>query len=40
MVNYTDGSGLPNMRVRKVVVDKNNNVWLGFVERGAARVSP
>jgi len=40
MVNYTDGSGLPNLRVRKVVVDKNNNVWLGFVERGAARVSP
>jgi ligand-binding sensor domain-containing protein len=39
-VNYVDGSGLPNLRVRKVVVDKNNDVWLGFVERGAARVRP
>ncbi|MBP2681203.1 MAG: hypothetical protein H6Q78_1066, partial [Candidatus Krumholzibacteriota bacterium] len=40
MVNYVDGSGLPNLRVRKVVVDKNNNVWLAFVEAGAAKVKP
>ena len=40
MVNYTDGSGLPNLRVRKVFVDKNNNVWLSFVEAGAAKVNP
>jgi ligand-binding sensor domain-containing protein len=39
-VNYTDGSGLPNLRVRKVVVDRNNSVWLGFVEGGAAKVLP
>ena len=40
LVNYAEGSGLPNLRSRKVVVDKNNNVWLAFVESGAARVKP
>ena len=40
MVNYTDGSGLPSLRARKVFVDHNNNVWLGFVEGGAAKVMP
>jgi ligand-binding sensor domain-containing protein len=40
MVNYVDGSGLPNLRTRKVVVDRNNQVWLGFVEAGAGRVLP
>jgi len=37
-VNYTDGSGLPNVRVRKVYVDDNDDVWLAFVDRGAAKV--
>jgi hypothetical protein len=40
MVNYVDGSGLPNLRTRRVFVDRNNHVWLGFVEAGAARVLP
>lgn len=40
MVNYVDGSGLPSLRARKVFVDKNNGVWLGFVDGGAARVLP
>jgi ligand-binding sensor domain-containing protein len=40
MTNYTDGSGLLNLRVRNVRVDMNNNVWLSFVDTGAARVKP
>lgn len=40
IVNYLDGSGLPNVRVRKVYVDANDDVWLAFVERGAAKVVP
>jgi len=39
-VNYTEGSGLPNVRVRKVYVDDNDDVWLAFVDRGAAKVVP
>jgi len=39
-VNYIDGSGLPNTRVRRVYVDKNDDVWLAFVDRGAAKVVP
>ncbi len=38
IVNYVDGSGLPNVRVRKVYVDANDDVWLAFVDRGAAKV--
>ncbi len=38
ITNYINGSGLPSERVRKVYVDRNDEVWLAFVERGAARV--
>lgn len=37
-VNYATGSGLPTVRVRKVVVDRNDDVWLCFVNYGAAKV--
>jgi ligand-binding sensor domain-containing protein len=36
---YGEGSGLPNVRVRKVYVDSSGNLWLGFVDSGAARVT-
>lgn len=38
-VNYVEGSGLPNVRVRKVYVDRNGEVWLCFVDSGAAKVT-
>jgi len=37
--SYGEGSGLPNVRVRKVYVDRSGSVWLGFVASGAARVT-
>jgi len=40
IVNYVDGSGLPSLRVRTVYVDATDNVWLGFVDGGAAKVVP
>lgn len=40
MVNYAWGSGLPTLRVRRVVVDRNDDVWLCLVDRGAAKVVP
>ncbi len=39
-VNYSHGSGMPTVRVRKVLVDRNDDVWLCFVDRGAAKVVP
>ena len=38
-VNYVEGSGLPNVRVRKVYIDHNDDVWLAFVDRGAAKIA-
>jgi len=38
--NYGEGSGLSSVRVRKVVVDRNDDVWLCFVNAGTARVVP
>jgi hypothetical protein len=38
MVSYASGSGLPTTRLRKVVVDRNDDVWFCFVESGAAKV--
>lgn len=39
LTNFVAGSGLPEARVRKVYVNAaTDNVWLGFVEGGAARV--
>lgn len=38
--NYIRGSGLPYERIRHVFVDSDDNVWLAFVEGGAARVAP
>jgi ligand-binding sensor domain-containing protein len=38
MVNYASGSGLPTIRVRKVVVDRNDDVWLCFVDGGVGKV--
>ena len=40
MVNYSDGSGLPTLHVRRVVVDRNDHVWLCFADGGAAKVVP
>jgi ligand-binding sensor domain-containing protein len=40
MVNYGNGSGLPTIHVRKVVVDRNDDVWLCFVGDGAAKIVP
>lgn len=40
ITNYAEGSGLPTVRVRKVVVTRNDDVWLCFVGAGAARVVP
>jgi ligand-binding sensor domain-containing protein len=40
VMNYGSGSGLPGVRVRKVVIDRNDDVWLCFVSVGAARVIP
>ena len=40
IVNYGYGSGLPTLRVRKVVVDRNDDVWLCFSDAGAAKVVP
>ena len=38
ITNFVAGSGLPDARVRKVYVDQHDNVWLAFVEGGAAKV--
>jgi ligand-binding sensor domain-containing protein len=38
VTNFVAGSGLPDARVRKVYVDPDDNVWLAFVEGGAAKV--
>jgi ligand-binding sensor domain-containing protein len=38
ITNYIHGSGLLNERVRKVYVDENDEVWLAFVDKGAAKV--
>jgi ligand-binding sensor domain-containing protein len=37
-VSYASGSGLPSIQVRKVIVDRNDDVWLCFVDGGAAKV--
>lgn len=37
-VSYAFGSGLPTTRLRKVVVDRNDDVWICFVDRGVAKV--
>lgn len=37
-VGYGKASGLPEERVRKVFVDSQNRVWLGFVDGGAAMI--
>jgi ligand-binding sensor domain-containing protein len=38
VTNFVAGSGLPDGRVRKVYIDPQDNVWLAFVEGGAAKV--
>jgi ligand-binding sensor domain-containing protein len=38
ITNFLVGSGLPTSRVRTVYVDDNDNVWIGFISGGAARV--
>jgi ligand-binding sensor domain-containing protein len=35
---YPRGSGLPEDRIRTVYVDPGNNVWLCFIEGGAAKI--
>jgi ligand-binding sensor domain-containing protein len=37
-ISYINGSGIPEERVRKVYIDGQNRVWLGFIGGGAARV--
>lgn len=39
ITNYVQGSGFPDARIRKVYVDSDDNVWLGFVQAGAAMVT-
>lgn len=38
VTNFIKGSGLPDSRVRRVYVDRNDRVWLAFVEAGAGWV--
>ena len=37
-IAFPRGSGLPEDRIRSVDVDSNNNVWLSFIEGGAAKI--
>jgi hypothetical protein len=39
VTNFVQGSGLPTLNVRKVYVAPGDQVWLSFVEGGAARIS-
>lgn len=38
LMNFAQGSGLPDPRIRRVYVDRNDRVWLAFIGAGAGRV--
>ena len=37
-VAYPRGSGLPEERIQSLYVDPDNNVWMGFIDGGAAKI--